>query len=76
MCDLHLDINRNDIVDSLNNNYGLITENNEDALYSGIKKILDNPDTLARYKEKAKERGIIFSTEHTVRKVENMLLGL
>ena len=59
-----------------NNNYGLITENNEDALYSGIKKILDNPDTLARYKEKAKERGIIFSTEHTVRKVENMLLGL
>ena len=59
-----------------NNEYGIITENNEEALYEGIKKLLSDPHLLSRYKEKAKERGRAFSTENTVKAVEDMLLNL
>ena len=59
-----------------NNEWGIITENDEDALYEGIKKLLDDPQLLAHYKEKTAERGKTFSTENTVRAVEEMLLSL
>ena len=58
------------------NEWGVVTENSEEALYQGIKDLLDHPDKLAYYKEKAIERGKSFSTEHTVHAVEEMLLGL
>ena len=58
------------------NEYGIITENNEDALYEGVKSLLDQPDLLAHYKEKAAERGKTFSAEKTVQAVETMLLSL
>ena len=58
------------------NEWGIVTENNEEALYQGIKDLLDHPDKLAHYKEKAIERGKTFSTENTVHAVEEMLLGL
>lgn len=58
------------------NEWGIVTENSEEALYQGIKDLLDHPDKLAYYKEKAIERGKMFSTENTVRAVEEMLLGL
>ena len=59
-----------------NNEYGIITENTEEALYQGIKSLLDSPELLAHYKEKAIERGKFFSTEKTVKAVEDMLLKL
>ena len=59
-----------------NNEYGIVTENNEEALYEGIKSLLDNPDLLKNYKEKAVERGKFFSTEKTVKAVEDMILSL
>ena len=58
------------------NEWGIVTENNEEALYMGIKALLDDPGKLAHYKEKAIERGRRFSTEETVRAVEEMLLSL
>ena len=58
------------------NEWGIVTENSEEALYQGIKNLLDHPDKLAHYKEKAVERGKTFSTENTVRAVENMLIHL
>lgn len=58
------------------NEWGIVTENSEEALYQGIKDLLDYPDKLAHYKEKAIERGRTFSTENTVRAVEEMLLEL
>lgn len=58
------------------NEWGIVTENSEEALYQGIKDLLDHPDKLAHYKEKAIERGKTFSTENTVRAVEDMLLKL
>lgn len=57
-----------------NNEYGIVTENNEDALYRGIKKLLDDADLLAHYKKMATVRGKDFSTEATVRAVEDLLI--
>lgn len=59
-----------------NNEYGIVTENNEDALYEGIKKILTTPGMLEDYAAKALERGKEFSTEKTTKAVEDMLLNL
>ena len=59
-----------------NNEYGVITENDEVALYEGIKRFVESPETLEYYKKKAKERGECFSTKSTVRAVEEMLLSL
>ena len=58
------------------NEWGIVTENNEEALYRGIKGLLEDPELLARYKEKAAIRGKTFSTENTVKAVEDMLLHL
>ena len=57
-----------------NNEYGVIVDNYHE-LYNAIKKLISDPDLLAYYKEKAKERGRFFSTDNTVKAVENMLLG-
>ena len=59
-----------------NNEWGIVTENDEEALYQGIKKLLDDPECLAYYKERATERGKSFSTENTVKSVESMFLNL
>ena len=59
-----------------NNEWGIVTENSEEALYHGIKKLLDDPMLLAHYKAKGTERGRTFSTANTVRAVEEMLENL
>ena len=59
-----------------NNEWGIVTENDEEALYQGIKRLLDDPELLVYYKEKAAQRGKTFSTENTVKAVEEMLKTL
>ncbi len=59
-----------------NDEYGIVTENSEEALYEGIKRLLDDPALLAHYRKQAALRGERFSTEKTVKAVEDMLLGL
>ena len=59
-----------------NNEYGVIAENNDEALYLAIKNLLDDAQLLSHYKNKAKERGKFFCTENTVKAVENMLYNL
>ncbi|RAS79920.1 glycosyltransferase [Priestia endophytica] len=56
-----------------NNEYGLITDNNDEALYQGIKSVLSN---LNYYKNKATERGETFSTEKTIRSLEEVFDSL
>lgn len=56
-----------------NNEYGIITENNEEALFQGLRTLLDNPEILNHYRVKAAERGKLFSKENTVKAVEEML---
>lgn len=59
-----------------NNEYGIVTESNEEALYQVIKRLLDDPALLEHYKRQAQERGKVFSTENTVKAVEEMLVSL
>lgn len=59
-----------------NDEYGIVTENDDNTLYLGIKDLLDNPRKLTYYQMKASERGKCFSTENTVIAVENMLSSL
>lgn len=59
-----------------NNEYGIITDNKDEALYDAIERLLSDPKLLKHYKEKAIERGKMFSTEITVRKVEDFFESL
>ena len=52
------------------NEWGVVTENDDEALYQGIKRLVSDPALLSHYREKAKERGKTFSTENTVKAVE------
>ena len=58
------------------NEYGIVTENDDEALYQGIKKLLDNPELLEHYRRQAALRGKDFRTEETVKAVEAMLMEL
>jgi len=57
-----------------NNEYGIVTANDEDALYRGIKTLLDDDCLMKYYKQQAKSRGNKFETRSTVAAVEEMLL--
>ena len=59
-----------------NNEYGIVTENEKNALYEGIKEMLSNEKGIAYYKQKAIERGKKFDAEQTVKAVEDMLWRL
>ena len=56
------------------NEYGIVTDNDNEALFEGIKALLDNPELLKYYKQMAAERGKSFGAENTVHAVEDMLL--
>lgn len=59
-----------------NNEFGIITKNNEESLYKGLKMLLDNPTLLLYYKKQATIRGNMFKKEQTVKDVEKMLINL
>ena len=59
-----------------NNEYGIVTENSEEAFYQGIKKLLDDPTLLSHYRKEAEKRGECFGTAKTVKAVEEMLMSL
>ena len=59
-----------------NNEYGIVTDNNEESLYDSVYRMLTEQETLAHYKKQAEIRGKEFSAEKTTKAVENMLEGL
>lgn len=59
-----------------NNEYGIVTNNDEEALYIAIKSLLDNRQLFDYYIKKTKERGEVFSTKNTVNAVEEMFVSL
>ena len=59
-----------------NNEWGIVTENNEESLCQGIRRLMDDSSLLSHYKRQAQVRGKTFSTKNTVRAVEEMLLEL
>ena len=56
--------------------YGIVTESREEDLYESIRRLIEDPSLLSRYREKARERGRQFVTDRTTRAVEEMLTGL
>ncbi len=56
------------------NEWGVITENSEEALYYGIKNLLDNRELLSYYKKMANERGKHFLTERQLKEIERLFL--
>ncbi len=54
------------------NEYGIITENNDDAFTEGLQKMLSNPGMLDEYTKKATIRGQHFSKEQLTAKTENL----
>ncbi|MDR0892713.1 MAG: glycosyltransferase [Mediterranea sp.] len=57
-----------------NGEYGLITENSEEALEQGLRQILDMPGMLEEYRRKAVKRGTDFSLEALMKPIESLLL--
>ena len=58
------------------NEYGIVTDNSEDGIYQGMKKMLLDAKLRTYYARKALERGQKFSRESTVKAVEKMLDSL
>ena len=56
-----------------NNEYGIVTENDEESLYQGVKKILTEKGLLEHYAEMSAQRGKRFDKKVTVKAVEDML---
>lgn len=59
-----------------NNEWGVITDNDDEAFYKALKELLEDPELLAHYKKMATERGKTFETTATVKAVEEMLWGM
>lgn len=52
------------------NEYGIVVDNNNEALLEGIKQVLDNKLLLSDYKEKVKERSTFFSISNSINMAE------
>lgn len=59
-----------------NNEYGIVVDNSEEALYNGLKEILLSPNLLEYYKKMANIRGGQFSTTVTVGEVQKLFEGV
>lgn len=58
------------------NEYGVVTENSENALYEGIRLLLEDIELLNYYRRQSVLRSTRFSIEDTVSAVEDMFLSL
>lgn len=56
------------------NEYGVVTKNDDEAFYSGVKSLLDDSEQMMHYKKQAIIRSNIFDTDSTVRAVEEFLM--
>lgn len=54
--------------------YGIVTENSEEGIYHGLRRILSDPKLLAYYTEQAKARGAFFNTETRIKETEDFFL--
>lgn len=58
-----------------NGECGVITKNDEEAFYQGLKKLLNDSTLLAHYRKKAIERGKDFTIESLMKPIEALLMG-
>ena len=53
--------------------FGYMVENNEEALYEGLKEIINNDEKLKYYKKKSNERVEFFNYRNRIKIIENIL---
>ena len=58
-----------------NGECGLMTPNTEEALYKGIKSLLDDPNLMSQYQQKSEARGWDFDIEALLVPYENLFLA-
>lgn len=59
--------------EQLTNGCGIITENDEEALYQGLKSVLERPQMLEEMRDRAIERGKDFRIETLMKEIETVL---
>ena len=52
--------------------YGIVTENSEEGIYAGLKKMLGTPGLIDIYAKEAEKRGTAFESSVTVKAVEDL----
>ena len=55
---------------------GIICENSEDGLYFVLKKVLDKPELLQKYRQNAAKRAEFFSFENSVKTINDFYKSL
>lgn len=58
------------------NEYGIVTANDENSFFDGVKKLLEDGDLLEYYRNQAIIRGKNYDTESTVKATEKMFIEL
>lgn len=53
--------------------YGLLTEENDDAIFEGVRRMIDDADLRKYYAKKASERRQIFDIQSTVDKIYKLI---
>lgn len=59
-----------------NNEYGIIVENSDEALYEGLKMVMSDPNILKEYKARVQERKDFFDPSTTIKAVEDLIDSL
>ena len=59
-----------------NNEYGIIVDNSDEALFEGLKKVLSDPNVLKEYKKRVQKRKDFFNPSTTIKDVENLIDSL
>lgn len=57
-----------------NGHYGLLVENNEDALFKAIQFVLNNPSLITEFQLKARKRGQCFNIENACKEIQEKVL--
>ncbi len=55
-----------------NNEFGIVTDNDEESLFLGMKKMLESDELKAHYRKQAEKRAEFFNTENTVNQAEEL----
>lgn len=58
-----------------NGKYGMLVENSEEGLYTGIKKLYENPELLTEYRKKAALRRDFFDEDSIFRQITTLIEG-
>ncbi|MBR3765558.1 MAG: glycosyltransferase, partial [Muribaculaceae bacterium] len=60
-------------IEIIDNEYGILTEHNEDDIMNAIIRLIEDPKLRLLYKNKAKERACMFDTTKTMNKIYTIL---